>query len=257
MQIIELLWPAFVLAISLVFVHAIFGIEIIKRGVIFTDLAIGQIAAIGMAVSIAFMQGEAQTAMTLLFALLGAGVITWANAKLQHIEAFIGLLYAFGVSSIMLILSQSAEGTELFSKLSAADILFVSSNEVFKSMAIYAFVAVIMFFVYPRMSGMKKEILFFTMLAITVTSSVQEAGVLVVFALLIAPAYIAVVQGRFSKFVYAWIFGSLCVIGALYFSYRYDLPTGYTIIFTLVVTSILLVIGYNCAWQRKIKNQLK
>ena len=197
MQIIELLWPAFVLAISLVFVHAIFGIEIIKRGVIFTDLAIGQIAAIGMAISIAFMHGNAQTQMTLLFALLGAGAITWANAKLQHIEAFIGLLYAFVISAIMLILAQSAEGTELYSKLSAADILFISSGDVFKSTAIYAFVGVIMFFVYPRMSGIKKEILFFAMLAITVTSSVQEAGVLVVFALLIAPAYIAVVQRNF------------------------------------------------------------
>ena len=255
MQIIELLWPAFVLAISLVFVHAIFGIEIIKRGVIFTDLAIGQIAAIGMAISIAFMHGNAQTEMTLLFALLGAGVITWANAKLQHIEAFIGLLYVFGVSATMLILAQSAEGTELYSKLSAADILFVSSSDVFKSTGIYAFVGVIMFFVYPRLSGMKKEILFFTMLAITVTSSVQEAGVLVVFALLIAPAYIAVVQSRFNKFAYAWIFGSLSVIAALFLSYTYDLPTGYTIIFTLVVTSIMLVIGYNYVWQRKINTQ--
>ena len=257
MQIIQLLWPAFALAISLVFVHAIFGIEIIKRGVIFTDLAIGQIAAIGMAISIAFMDKNAQTAMTLLFALLGAGVITWANAKLAHIEAFIGLLYAFGVSAIMLILSQSAEGTELFSKLSASDILFVSSNDVLQSSVIYLFVAVIMFFVYPRLQGMIKEILFFTMLAITVTSSVQEAGVLVVFALLIAPAYIAVVQSRFHQFFYAWIFGSLCVIAALFLSYSYDLPTGYTIIFTLVTASIMLVIGYNYAWQRKIKNQPK
>ena len=255
MSIVEILWPAFVLAISLVFVHAIFGIEIIKRGVIFTDLAIGQIAAIGMAISIAFMEGFAQTEMTLLFALLGAGVITWANAKLSHIEAFIGLLYALGVSSIMLILAQSAEGTELFSKLSASDILFVSSGDVFKSVAIYAGVAAVMFFIYPRLKGIFKELIFFVMLAITVTSSVQEAGVLVVFALLIAPAYAAVVQKRFNKLAFAWFVGSLSVIIALIASYNFDLPTGYTIIFTLVVTSMILVIGYNSIWQRKIKNQ--
>lgn len=255
MQIIELLWPAFILAITLVFVHAIFGIEIIKRGVIFTDLAIGQIAAMGMAISIAFMQGEHQTLMTLLFALLGAGVITWANAKLENIEAFIGLLYAFGVSAIMLILAQSAEGTELFSKLSAADILFVTQSEVAKSSIIYAIVALVMFFVYPRFRGIFKELLFFAMLALTVTTSVQEAGVMVVFALLIAPAYVAVVQRKFNQYLYALVMGSVCVIAALYLSYSHDLPTGYTIIFTLVSTSILMVIGYNYAWQRKIRKQ--
>ena len=55
MSIIELLWPAFVLGLALVFIHSVFGVEIIKRGVIFTDLAIGQIASIGMALSIAFI----------------------------------------------------------------------------------------------------------------------------------------------------------------------------------------------------------
>ena len=69
MSIIELLWPAFVLAIALVFIHSLFGVEIIRRGVIFTDLAIGQIAASGMAISIAFMQGAYQELMTLGFAL--------------------------------------------------------------------------------------------------------------------------------------------------------------------------------------------
>jgi len=157
MSVITLLWPVFVLAIALVFIHAIFGIEIIKRGVIFTDLAIGQIAAIGMALSIAFMNGAWQTPMTLLFAILAAGLIAWANTRIKHVEAFIGLLYAFGISSIMLILSKSAEGTELFSKLSATDILFVSGDEVFKSIVLYSFVALVMFVVFPRTKGLFKE----------------------------------------------------------------------------------------------------
>lgn len=139
MPLIELLWPAFVLAIALVFIHAVFGIEIIRRGVIFTDLAIGQIAAVGMAISIAFMDGSWQNSMTLLFAILSAGVIAWANSKIKHVEAFIGLLYALGISAIMLILSKSAEGVELFSKLSAADILFVSPEEVAKNVILYIF----------------------------------------------------------------------------------------------------------------------
>lgn len=242
MSLIELLWPAFVLAIGLVFIHAVFGIEIIRRGVIFTDLAIGQIAAVGMAISIAFMDGNWQTPMTLLFAVGAAGVIAWANTNVKHVEAFIGLLYALGISTIMLILSKSAEGTELFSKLSAADILFVSPSEVAKSLTLYIFVALIMFFVYPRMKGVIKELLFFIMLAITVTSSVQSAGVLVVFALLIAPAYAAILQLRLKPLLFSWIFGSLAIFVALFGSYYLDLPTGYTIIFTMVLFSIGFVL---------------
>jgi len=244
MQIIELLWPAFVLAIALVFIHTVFGIEIIKRGVIFTDLAIGQIAASGMAISIAFMGGEYQSAMTLLFAVFGALIITWATKKVEKIEAFIGLLYALGISAIMLILAQSAEGTELFSKLSAADILFTSSEDLYKDLAIYGFVAFVMFVIYPRVQGLKKEFLFFLMLAITVTSSVQSAGVLVVFALLIAPSYIGITQKKYNPFVFATSFGSLAILAALIFSYNYDLPTGYTIIFTVVSLSLLGVVLY-------------
>lgn len=241
MSIITLLWPAFVLAIALVFIHTIFGIEIIKRGVIFTDLAIGQIAASGMAISIAFMGGAYQGAMTLLFAFLGALIITWATKKVEKIEAFIGLLYALGISAIMLILAQSAEGTELFSKLSAADILFTSSQDLLNDLAVYAFVAFIMLVVYPHLQGLLKELLFFTMLAITVTSSVQSAGVLVVFALLIAPAYAGLTQKRFKPFTFATLFGSLGILLALFISYNLDLPTGYTIIFTTVLSSLLFV----------------
>jgi len=242
MQIIELLWPAFILAIALVFVHTIFGIEIIKRGVIFTDLAIGQIAASGMAISIAFMDGAYQNVMTLLFAILGALIITWATKRVEKVEAFIGLLYALGISSIMLILAQSAEGTELFSKLSAADILFTSSEDLYKDLAIYVFVSFVMFGIYSRVGGIKKELLFFMMLALTVTFSVQSAGVLVVFALLIAPSYIGLLQVKYNSFAFATIFGSFTILLSLALSYNYDLPTGYTIIFCVTSLSLLGVI---------------
>jgi len=242
MSVVELLWPAFTLAIALVFIHAIFGVEIIKRGVIFTDLAIGQVAASGMAISIAFFEGAYQTPMTLLFAVFGALLITWATKNVKNIEAFIGLLYALGLSSIMLILAQSAEGTELFSKLSAADILFTDSETLYIDLALYGGVAIMMFGVYPRLNGLSRELVFFLMLALTVTFSVQSAGVLVVFALLIAPAYAAVVQKKIKPFLFAFLFGSLFIALALYVSYNLDLPTGYTIIFVNVFASLLFVV---------------
>ncbi|BBG66412.1 zinc ABC transporter, inner membrane permease protein ZnuB [Hydrogenimonas sp.] len=243
MPIVEILWPAFVLGLLLVFIHAVFGLEIIKRGVIFTDLAIGQVAAIGVAVSSAFLEGRYQTPLTLFFAFTAALVIAYASRRLRHVEAFIGLLYALGISSIMLILAQSGQGMELFNKLSAADILFAAPADVLKAFLLYGAVAAVMFLIYPRTSGMLKEIIFFTALAITVTSSVQIAGVLVVFALLIAPAYAALIQKRWPSLPFAWLFGGLSVTLALFLSYRFDLPTGYTIIATVVTGSLILVLS--------------
>ena len=231
MQIVELLWPAFLLLALLVFIHTIFGLEIIKRGVIFTDLAIGQMAAVGMAVSVGFMNEAYQGIMTFSFALLGAFFIIYASKRLEHIEAFIGMLYAFAASSIMMLLSNSPGGAELFQKLAATDILFTSQSEVYSSLLLYACIALVMFVVYPRTKGELKEYTFYIMLALTVTSSVQLAGVLVVFVLLVAPAFIALSQQRFKPLYLAWFVGFLVSVIALSISYYADLPTGYSIVF--------------------------
>ena len=231
MQLIEILWPAFVLIILLVFIHTIFGLEIIKRGVIFTDLAIGQVAAIGMVVSVGFLDGEYQYLFTLGFALFGAVLITYATQKVEHIEAFIGMLYALGASSIMLLLAQSPQGAELFQKLGATDILFTSPAEIYPAALLYSGVALVMFLIYPRTTSLMRELTFFSMLALIVTSSVQLAGVLVVFVLLVAPAFMALSQKRFTPLYTAWVSGFLLSLLALIVSYYFDLPTGYSIIF--------------------------
>jgi len=245
MSIITLLYPAFILAILLVFVHAIFGLEIIKRGVIFTDLAIGQFAAIGVAMSLLIFDGNYAFVLTLLFALIGAGLISFAIYRVQHIEAFIGMLYALGASAIIVLLSNTTEGTELFNKLQAADILFTTTTDLWEPFFLYTTVAALFFILYPKLSGLFKEMLFFGLLALTVTSSVQLAGVLVVFVLLIVPAFLALLQSRFSKLPFAWVMGSLLIITALVVSYQLDLPTGYTIVFIASLVGIIsaLIIG--------------
>ena len=242
MSLIELLWPAFVLAILLVFIHTVFGLEIIRRGVIFTDLAIGQFAALGLAISVALFEGSYQVLWTLGFALLAAVTIALSARRVPHIEAFIGLLYALGIASMMLVLAQSSEGMELFNKLSAADILFTMPEDLLSSFLLYGFIAFVMFTVYPRTSGIVKELIFFSALALTVTSSVQSAGVLVVFSLLVAPSYAATIQRRFKPLYFAWVFGSVAVISALILSYQLDLPTGYSIIFCVVLATLLYVL---------------
>jgi zinc/manganese transport system permease protein len=240
MQLITLLYPAFLLAIMLVFIHALFGLEIIRRGVIFTDLAIGQFAAIGVALSLLFFEGRYTFALTLLFALIGATLISVATHRVKHIEAFIGMLYALGASSIIVLLSNTTQGTELFNKLQATDILFTTTANLLEPFLLYSAVALVYYTLKNRLAGIAREMLFFGLLAFTVTSSVQLAGVLVVFVLLIVPALLALSQRRFGELPFAWVTGSVLVIAAMVLSYIYDLPTGYSIVF---VSSLVGLIG--------------
>jgi zinc/manganese transport system permease protein len=239
MSIVTLLYPAFILAILLVFIHSIFGLEIIKRGVIFTDLAIGQFAAIGVAVSLLFFDGAYSFLLTLIFALIGATLISVATHRVEHIEAFIGMLYALGASGIIVLLSNTTQGTELFNKLQATDILFTTTSDLIEPFILYSVVAILFLRFYHKLTGLYKEMLFFGLLALTVTSSVQLAGVLVVFVLLIVPAFLALLQNRFSKLIFAWIVGSTIIIVAMVISYYFDLPTGYTIVFIGSLVGIL------------------
>ncbi|MCK5221860.1 MAG: metal ABC transporter permease, partial [Candidatus Aminicenantes bacterium] len=183
----DVLGTAFLLSIVLLGIHSYFGIEIIRRGIIFTDLAVGQMAALGAAISLMFLEGQFIYLISLLFALIGGFLNSLAVRKVKHVEAFIGLMYAFGVAGVFILLSKSAHGTEEFQKLLAADILFTPMSEILKTAALFGALGIFIFFVNQRATGILKDVLFFTTFAITITSSVRLAGVFVVFALLIAP----------------------------------------------------------------------
>lgn len=230
------------LLIVLVMIHSWFGIRILERGIIFTDLAIGQLAALGAAVSYGFFHGEYLYLWTLAFALLGAFFIAFGAQRKIHLEAYIGLLYVLGASGIMMVLAQSAEGMEHFKSLLANDILFTSAEDFYQSSVIYAVIALILYLVYPKTTGFTKELLFFSLLAVTVTSSVQLAGVFVVFTLLIAPAMVASMQKNFNALWVAFIYGWLFSIIAVAIGFYYDLPTGYSIVFLGALLSLIFVL---------------
>jgi len=94
----EILFSAFLLSLVLVGIHAYFGLEIIRRGIIFTDLAVGQAAALGAAASLFFWDGRFLYGCSLLAALLVAFWIALASGRGRYPEAFIGLVYALGIS---------------------------------------------------------------------------------------------------------------------------------------------------------------
>jgi zinc/manganese transport system permease protein len=251
MSALDILLPVLGLAFILVGIHTIFGLEIIRRGVIFTDLAVGQIAAVGIAISAVYFTGQYQIPLSLGFALLAALLIAYADRTSRHVEAFIGLLYALGASSVMIVLSCGSNGDELFKRLMANDILFVSNTEIYTAAGIYAIIGLLYYTVYPRLHGFIKELFFFALLSIMVTISVPLAGVLVVFTLLIAPALVALLQTRIKPLVFGWIYGWAFVASALILSYHYDWPTGYSIVFVGTLITVISVL-----WLEKKESKL-
>ena len=227
----DILLSAFFLSIVLLGIHSYFGLEIIRRGIIFTDLAIGQMAAFGAALSLLFLHGEYLYPISLLFALLGGYSISLISKHEKNPEPFIGLMYAFGLSGVYILLSKSAHGMEIFQKLMAADILFTPLMDIVKTAVLYAALGVFIFFFHRKTTGAVRDMLFFITFAATVTSSVKLAGVLIVFSLLLAPALIAVIVGRGIPLISAWIIGIVLNVIAIIVSYRFDFPTGYTIVF--------------------------
>lgn len=237
-----LLIPA-AFVIVLVMLHSWFGLGILQRNIIFTDLAIAQFAALGSAVSLGYFHGEQRYLFTFGFALFCALLIAFASRRKLHLEAFIGLLYVLGASGIMMVLAHSAEGMEHFKALLASDILFITEEELFRSSLLYGAIGIALWRLYPRLNGFIRELFFFSLLALTVTSSVQLAGVLVVFVLLIAPALVAQMQRRLPPLAAAWLYGWSFSVGGILLAYRYDLPTGYTLVFLAALLTLASVLG--------------
>lgn len=236
-MIIDVLLNALLLSFILLGIHSYFGIEIVKRGIIFTDIAIAQFSAVGIAISYVFFNKPSYI-VSLLFSLLVSLLVFLSQKNKKYSEAFIGLLYACGIASVFLILSKSPHSMEEFTKLTAGDILFIPINEILKTGIFYAFLGFILYLNNKFMKNIIKEVLFFIVFALTVTSSVKLVGVFVVFSILVAPALIALILER--GLVFAWIVGSIVNTLGVLISFIFDLPTGFTLVFFNSLTAILI-----------------
>ena len=237
---IDILFSAFLLSVVLLGIHSYYGLHIIERGIIFTDLGIGQMAAFGAAISILAFDGRHMYLVSLAFSLAGAFLIALSTKRTRNHEAFIGLLYAFGMSAAVLALCRAPRGAEQMQHLIAADILFVPMSAVFKTAALYLAIGAVLWLTMGRLRGTLKELVFFGTFSLTVTSSVNLAGVLVVFAILVAPAFIvSSMNGSFrTKLLCAWGLGTVLNLIAITASYFLDLPTGHTVVALYALSGI-------------------
>jgi zinc/manganese transport system permease protein len=254
--------PALAICLILAGIHTYFGYHIVERGVIFVDLSLSQIAALGASVAILLGWGENAPTLSFLVSLgfTFGGAILFAflrkSQKAAPMEALIGITYAGAIAISLLVLEKSATGTEHIKEMLVGTILTVSWHDVAQLGLIVLVVAIIHWFSRknlflisesPEKGAERKlrlwlwDIVFYATFGVVVTSSVKVAGVLLIFSLLVIPAIAAMIStsGRVRRIVFGWGIGLAgCVLG-LEVSLRGDFAAGPSIITTLLAIMLL------------------
>src|SRR5881296_899737 len=264
MEILLFLLAPFVASLILTGIHAYLGVHVVERGVIFVDLALAQIAALGATVAVVVgmdPHGRAAYWISLAFTFLGAGIFAFARSSRGHIpqEAFIGIAYAVASATAILLMSKATGETEHLKDMLVGNILAVSWPEVRKTAFLYGAIGIFHFLFRKRflaismnhgkapLSGLSVrfwDFLFYASFGFVVTSSVAIAGVLLVFCYLIVPSVAAMLYadsiGR--RLAIGWSMGTAVSALGVYLSLKLDLPTGATIVCTFGLVLILMAV---------------
>jgi zinc/manganese transport system permease protein len=261
--VLELLLPAFVASLILTGIHAYLGVHVVERGVIFVDLSLAQIAALGT--TVAYLAGNdlhSSTAylFSLGFTFLGAAIFSLTRThRATRIpqEAIIGIVYAVSAAVSILVMSKATQETEHLKDMLVGNILSVSWPELAKTAGLYALVGVFHYVLRKRflLISMNEEeavrqgvnvrfwdFLFYMSFGFVVTSSVAIAGVLLVFCFLIVPAVAAMLfsERLGTRLAIGWSVGALVSAAGVALSYVLDLPTGATIVATFGVALVMV-----------------
>jgi zinc/manganese transport system permease protein len=263
---VEFLWAPFLACLVLTAIHVYLGLHVLARGVIFVDLALAQVAALG--VTIAFLAGhavqsEAAYWYALSFTLAGAALFAASRTRRVPVpqEAIIGIVYAVSAAAAVLVVDRAPQGGEHIKQILVGSILTVTPAEVATLALLYAPIGAVHWLIRrplleisfdPDGAGARRavrawDLAFYASFGVVVTSSVRLAGVLLVFAYLIVPATAAAaltssVRGRL---LVGWSLGVLVSAGGLGASWRWDLPTGATIVvaFGTLVACVAATLG--------------
>ncbi len=268
-EILHVLFLPLVACLILAGIHAYLGLHVLERGVIFVDLALAQIAALGAGVALVAGHGVDEPfsyALSLAFTLGGAFLLAIGRFKDKRIpqEALIGIFFAVASAALILVLSRSGEGDEHIREALTGRLLLVEKGEVLKLFLLYSAVGLFHFIFRSRFllisrSGEEAaktlnvrfwDFLFYASFGLVVTSSVQIAGVLLVFSLLVVPAACGALfaRGIKERLLIGWSVAVLaCFLGAG-FSYGMDFPTGASVVCSLGVVFFLLVVA--AKWRR-------
>jgi zinc/manganese transport system permease protein len=267
LTILQFLAAPFAASLILTGIHAYLGVHVVERGVIFVDLSLAQIAALGatIAVLLPFADHDPHGPwvywISLVFTFVGAAIFSTIRSRRAHIpqEAIIGISYAVASAAAILAMSKATSESEHLKDMLVGNILAVSWTEVLKTALLYAGIGAFHFvfrrqFLAISMNHDKAEkdginvklwdFLFYASFGFVVTSSVAIAGVLLVFCYLIVPSVAAMLYADRigSRLAIGWSMGTIVSALGIYLSVRLDLPTGATMVCTFGLVLILMAL---------------
>lgn len=258
MEMITFLAAPFAASLVLAGIHCYFGLHVVNRGIIFADLSMAQMAALGTAAGMFIGIEEAVPSyfFSLGFAFL-AGILfslaRFEKEKIPH-EAVIGIVYGVSSAAVILLFQKMPHGIEELEKTLVGNILFVDWQEILTIAVIYSFIGIIHYIFRSRFISMSIspesikrrqrvfwDIIFFITFGVVVTSSVRLAGVLLVFSYLIIPSVAAMLffSSVKARLIFGWIFGGIGSLIGIWFSAAFDFPTGASIICVLAAMLVL------------------
>jgi zinc/manganese transport system permease protein len=236
----SILWPAFAAGLLITATHVPLGAQVLERGIVFIDLAIAQIAGLGVVFG-DFLglepQGWAVQACALAAALTGALVLTWTDRRWPEVqEATIGVTFILAASAALLLLAKNPHGGEHLKELLVGQILWVTPAKLPWVAAVYAVVIALMLAFRTRANLLA----FYLVFAIAVTISVQLVGLYLVFTTLIVPA-LATRRLRAHRLAAAYSLAAAGYLIGLAVSAVTDLPSGPAIVCVMVALAVALL----------------
>jgi len=283
MEILPFLVLPFLASLILTGIHAYLGVHVVERGVIFVDLALAQIAALGATIAIlAGMDPHGTSAywISLAFTFMGALIFSFVRSATARIplEAIIGIAYAVASAAAILAMSKATGETEHLKDMLVGNILAVSRPEVIKTAILYGVIGLfhyifrkkfLLISIDPKAAQAQGislrlwDFLFYASFGFVVTSSVAIAGVLLVFCYLIVPSVGAMLfADRIgSRLAIGWTMGTLVSALGIFLSVQLDLPTGAAIVCTfggvLVVMAIVHRLTFKYRTRRTSEEQIR
>ncbi len=254
---------AVAVALVLAGIHAYLGFHIVRRGVLFVDLALAQMAALGVALSVV-LGFEHQPVLSYLISLgmtfIGAALFAWLRerSRIVPLEAFIGIVFATAQAVVFLVLEKSPSGPEHIKETLVGSIFTVAPEHVLRVAILYTVIGIVhvllrkpFFEITNDPAGARSrgrkifvwDLLFYATFGFVVTSSVQMAGVLLVFGFLVIPAVAGLIASSRASVALGvgWAFGFVASVLGLVGSVSFDMPAAPSILVTL--TAMLVVVG--------------
>lgn len=248
-------------ALVLAGIHAYLGFHVVRRGVLFVDLALAQMAALGVSVAVVLGREHDEAGsygLALAMTLVGAALFAWLRGRSRRVplEAFIGIVFATAQALAFLLLEKTPSGAEHMRETLVGSLFTVDPKHVAAVAALYAVVGALHWFLRrpffeitqdpegARGRGRRVflwDFLFYATFGLVVTSAVQIAGVLLVFGFLVIPAVAGVMASERPGVALAigWAFGFGASVVGLLGSVTWDLPAAPSILVTLAAMLVL------------------